>query len=143
MASTAEIAQRWVDALNGRADPDFAQVFPEHVELWHCYQPEAMDFDGALLGSMMPTDEARFKQLMSDYRVENEELFISENGFALTRTILGTLSGGEAINFPCCTVVTVDDGKIVKIHAYLDHEQHLPLQRAIMEQMAADQAQPS
>jgi SnoaL-like domain len=142
MPENAELAKRWIDVLDGVEVPDFAESFAPKIKLWHCYEGQAVELDGALLGTMMPGDHDRFLALMPDYRYEDRRVLVDGEGFAVSGTMAGTLADGQKIDFPCCTVVTVEDGRIARIDAYTDKDHHLPLQKAMIELIGASMASP-
>jgi len=122
-ASIQEIATRFADAVKGKADPNFAELFAAKVTVGHVYDEQMMEADSAGIIAATLNDEPGFKRLMSDYSPSNIRIFYGEDGFAIARTVSGTLKDGTKITYPFCAVASVKDGRIVRIDAYQDRQQ--------------------
>jgi ketosteroid isomerase-like protein len=130
-ATIQQIATRFANAVKGAGDPDFAELFAPKVVVGHVYDEQVIEIDAADIVKGTLNDEPGFKRLMSDYRPSDIRVFYGEDGFAIARTVSGTLADGTKITYPFCAVATVKNGKIVRIDAYQDRQQAAPLGAAM------------
>jgi ketosteroid isomerase-like protein len=138
MASTKEIAERFVAATGGKSDPELAEIFAPQVAVSHVYDDwdSPMEMDGPTMAASTGADHGHFQQLMPDYELRDLRLFVGDDGFAMTRTVSGTLASGTTVKYAYCAVVTVVDGKITRIMAYQDREMAAELGKAVQEAMS-------
>jgi ketosteroid isomerase-like protein len=139
MSDLREIAERFAAATGGADDPDLAEIFAPEVRVSHVYDDwdAPMVVDGATMAANTGADNGYFGQLMPDYELTDLRLFVGDDGFAMTRTVNGTLASGTRIKYAYCAVVTVVDGRIARIMAYQDREMAAALGAAVQEMMAS------
>lgn len=131
MPSIQEIATRFANVVKGNPDPNLAELFAPRVVVGHVYDDQMNEADSAGVVAAALNDEPGFRRLMPDYRPADVRVFCGEDGFAIARTVAGTLRDGTRITYPFCAVATVKDGKIVRIDAYQDRQQAAPLGEAM------------
>jgi ketosteroid isomerase-like protein len=138
MASNKEIAERFAAATGGKEDPGLAELFADKVSVSHVYDDwdKPMEADGAQMAGMTGADHGHFQKLMPDYELRDLRIFAGDDGFAMTRTVSGTLPSGTKVKYAYCAVVTVVDGKITRIMAYQDRGMADELSKAMQEVMS-------
>jgi ketosteroid isomerase-like protein len=62
------------------------------------------------------------------YEIKSRHAF--DGGYVQQHVLHGTLKNGEPFSMPACLVVTVTNGKIARLHEYLDSAHTLPLRQA-------------
>lgn len=99
-----------------------------------CYAPDARIWHNN--DSLDQTVEENLKVLnwvarhLSDRRYEIESRHVFEGGYVQQHVLHGTLNSGKPFSMPACLVVTVTNGKIARLHEYLDSAHTLPLREA-------------
>jgi ketosteroid isomerase-like protein len=138
MAGTKEIAERFAAATGGNEDPGLAELFADKVSVSHVYDDwdSPMEVDGAAMAGMTGADHGHFQSLMPDYELRDLRIFAGDDGFAMTRTVSGTLASGTTVKYAYCAVATVVDGKITRIMAYQDREMAEALGNAVQAAMS-------
>jgi len=89
-----------------------------------CYDPDIVvwaNFDGKEL------DRTRALRLLSwlcghlaDRRYDVTRRQVIDGGFLQEHVLRGTAPSGQTIAMPACIIATVSDGRITRIHEYLD-----------------------
>jgi ketosteroid isomerase-like protein len=138
MASTKEIADRFAAVVGGAEDPGLAEFFAPEVSVSHVYDDwdAPMVMEGAAMAAATGVDHQHFQTLMPDYELRDLRVFAGDDGFAMTRTVTGTLPSGTKVKYAYCAVATVVDGKITRIMAYQDHGMADELGQAMQEAMS-------
>jgi len=137
VARTKEIAERFAAVAGGAEDPGLAEFFAPKVSVSHVYDDwdSPMEMEGSAMAASSGADHRYFQKLMPDYEPRDLRIFVGDDGFAMTRTITGTLASGTKVKYAYCAVVTVVDDKITRIMAYQDREMADGLSKAVQEVM--------
>ena len=98
-----------IDAVDG--------LYDEDVRVWSNTDPREMDVKRSLNVLRWLTSRLANRR----YDIRRRELL--PDGFLQEHTLRGTAPDGTEIAMPACLIVTVRDGKILRIHEYLDPSQ--------------------
>jgi uncharacterized protein len=112
-ASPDQVLDALFDAITSGDIDAVAEVFAEDVAVWHNVTDRAVDRDAslAILRHFVKTvDERRYERLERHHWP----------GGAMQRHIVHGRVGGEPFRAPVCISFELRDGRITRIHEYVD-----------------------
>jgi ketosteroid isomerase-like protein len=123
--STAELAQRFVDAI-ARVDLDELQAcLAPDARFWVNIGPSDYSADERL--AVLDLE----RQNLREHGADDVRITTTDAGFVAQLTSTGTTTAGESLRVCVCLVATVADGAITRVDEYADSAAAAPLIRAI------------
>ena len=111
---TLALADRmFMDIEQGDLD-DLREIYAAGIVVWANYDDREHDLDGSmrLLGWLCAK--------LGDRRYDVRRREVIPGGFLQEHVLCGTAPDGSAVAMPACIVATVADGRITRMHEYLD-----------------------
>lgn len=147
----AEAARRFVLCyLDPRAHVEardaerlFREIVGDTITIWHAgwqsgRTETVITFDGAeYVRRFFGKLGTHLSALMPDYRLVDVRFFGTEDGSALSQTIVGTAPDGTPVCIPQVQFLTLEDGKVTRIDTYVDESQTAVLSEPMRELRAA------
>ena len=118
------LADRIMRAIEQNDTATIAACYAPDARIWHNFDDAEQSVDENLrtLGWV----DKRLKNRR--YEIVSRHAF--DGGYAQQHVLHGKLNNGEAFAMPACLIVTVRDGRIVRLAEYLDSAHVKPLQIA-------------
>ncbi|HSC61970.1 MAG TPA: nuclear transport factor 2 family protein [Rhizomicrobium sp.] len=120
-SETNVLADRFMRAIETGDIEAVRAAYAPDARIWHNHDgvAETVDHNVRTLGWVM-------KHLANRrYEIQSRNFF--ESGYVQQHVLHGTLKNGQAFAMPACVIVTMKDGKIVRLDEYLDSAQIQPL----------------
>ncbi|MDW5612505.1 hypothetical protein [Mycolicibacterium sp. D5.8-2] len=126
------VASRFVEVYTlVEDDPDFAELFAETVEVWHNFDHETMVLPGREFAAAMLRMLRATAEIVRSHSDHAWSLKVDTDGFAMAATASGELESGVAVRISRCLLITVHDGRIIRICEFGDRQQRAPLDDAL------------
>ena len=113
-ADVLALADRLFAAIEAGDIDAVGDLYDEDVRVWTNIDPRERDLRRSLNVLRWLTSH------LQDIRYEIRRRDALPDGFLQEHTLRGTVPDGSEVAMPACLVVTVRDGRIVRIHEYLD-----------------------
>jgi ketosteroid isomerase-like protein len=93
---------------------DLRECYAPDIVVWANYDDREHDLDGSmrLLGWLCAK--------LADRHYDVRRRDVIPGGFLQEHVLCGTAPDGSAVSMPACIVATVADGRIIRMHEYLD-----------------------
>lgn len=113
-AETVALAHQFIKAASARDVDALRKIYSDDMLVWMNVTGNVRTAEQHL--STYRANTAMFLEL----RYENVSIFPFEGGYAQQHEIAAELGDGRTLRFPCCLVVRIRDGLIVRIDEYFD-----------------------
>ncbi len=115
--SVEALAARLFDAIEAADVDTLLGLYAEGAYVWT--NVTARRTDARALARFLPA----MKRKMPDRSYVDRRVVPTSSGFVHTHRITGTRADGAVVSLLACAIVTVEEGRVVRIEEYLDSRQ--------------------
>lgn len=113
-AAVLELANRFVAAIEARDVETVRRCYAPQARIWHNVDGKVQSVDDNIKGVHW------IHKVLSGVQYDVKRRLAIPGGFLQEHVLRGTAPDGTAIAMPACIIASVHDGRITRVHEYLD-----------------------